>query len=39
VGPKRWSGRGGEEKKNPCPCRISNPGHPTYSLVTTLTVS
>jgi hypothetical protein len=30
--------RGGEEKKNPCPFRESNPRSPASSLVTILTV-
>jgi hypothetical protein len=31
----QWgSGRGGEERIPPCPCRKSNPGRPPHSLVT-----
>jgi hypothetical protein len=37
VGLRAGSGRRGEEKKNPCPCRESNPGRLTHSLVTILT--
>jgi hypothetical protein len=35
-GLQRRSGRGGEEKKNSCPCRESNPGRLARSLVTIL---
>jgi len=37
VGAQSQSGRGGEEKKNPCPYRESNPGRPARSLVTNIT--
>jgi hypothetical protein len=32
-----WSGRGGEEKSIPAPCRESNNGRPARNLVTILT--